>query len=106
MADEKIETETGGHRQWIEFRIADIGIGIPPEAREKIFERFHQVDGSGTRSFEGVGNGLYIVKSFTEMLGGRVSVESIVGKGSTFTVTVPLRIVPKGGSTRPSQAPD
>jgi PAS domain S-box-containing protein len=104
-ADEKIEAETGGHRQWIEFRIADSGIGIPPEAREKIFERFHQVDGSGTRSFEGVGIGLYIVKSFTEMLGGQVSVESVVGKGSTFTVSVPLRIAPKGGSTRPSPPP-
>ena len=105
-AEERIEAEAGGHPRWIEFRVADSGIGIPPEDREKIFERFHQVDSSETRSFEGVGLGLYIVKSFTEMLGGRVSVESVVGKGSTFTVSFPLRVAPKGGSTRPSPPPD
>lgn len=105
-AEERSEAEAGGHRRWVEFRVAESGIGIPPEDIEKIFERFHQVDSSETRSFEGVGLGLYIVKSFTEMLGGQVSVESIVGQGSTFTVTVPLRNVPKGGSTRPLPPPD
>jgi signal transduction histidine kinase len=77
-------------RQWIEFRVTDSGIGIAPEECEKIFERFHQVDGSGTRSFQGVGLGLYIVKSFSTMLGGRVSVSSEVGKGSTFIVCLPV----------------
>jgi signal transduction histidine kinase len=78
-----------GH--WIELRVSDSGIGIPPGECEKVFERFHQVDGSGTRSFEGVGLGLYIVKSFTHILGGRVSVSSEVGKGSTFVVMLPLQ---------------
>jgi signal transduction histidine kinase len=91
-AQEKIVTEAGGRQRWVEFRVTDSGIGIPIEEREKIFERFHQVDGSGTRSFEGVGLGLYIVKSFTEMLNGRVSVESDLGKGSTFIVSLPLQI--------------
>jgi len=101
-AEEKFEDETGGHRRWIEFRISDSGIGIPPEEREKIFERFHQVDGSDTRSFEGVGLGLYIVKSFSAMLGGQVAVESVVGKGSTFIVSLPLRFEPKVTFTLPS----
>jgi signal transduction histidine kinase len=99
-AQEKIVTEAGGRQRWVEFRVTDSGIGIPLEEREKIFERFHQVDGSGTRSFEGVGLGLYIVKSFTEMLNGRVSVESDLGKGSTFIVSLPLQIDSKSGSTR------
>ena len=98
-AEEKFENGTGGTSRWMEFRIADSGIGIPPEEREKIFERFHQVDGSGTRSFEGVGLGLYIVKSFSAMLGGQVSVESVVGKGSSFIVKLPLQFAPSGSIT-------
>jgi GAF domain-containing protein/CheY-like chemotaxis protein len=90
-AEDRNDAKTDKSEHSIEFRVADSGIGIPPGECEKIFERFHQVDGSGTRSFEGVGLGLYIVKSFTEMLGGRVSVESVVGKGSTFTVRLPVQ---------------
>ena len=95
-AEEKLEDNDGRHRRWIEFRVSDSGIGIPAEERDKIFERFHQVDSSATRSFEGVGLGLYIVKSFTEMLNGRVSVSSEVGRGSTFTVRIPLQPLPPG----------
>ena len=95
-AEEKLEDDDGRHRRWIEFRVSDSGIGIPAEERDKIFERFHQVDSSATRSFEGVGLGLYIVKSFTEMLNGRVSVSSEVGHGSTFTVRIPLQPLPPG----------
>lgn len=73
----------------VEFAVADTGIGIPPEEIPYIFERFHQVDSSQTRSFEGVGLGLYIVKEFTAMLGGEIAVASEPGKGSTFTLTIP-----------------
>lgn len=86
----KNDEAASDYRHWIEFRVQDSGVGIPAEECEKIFERFHQVDSSETRSFEGVGLGLYIVKSFTEMLGGRVSVASEVGRGSTFTVCLPI----------------
>jgi signal transduction histidine kinase len=90
-AEEKRAADEKDTKPWIEFRVSDSGVGIPPEECDKIFERFHQVDSSKTRRFEGVGLGLYIVKSFTEMLGGRVSVCSELGKGSTFIVSLPIK---------------
>lgn len=90
-AEEKCDDEENNAAHRLEFRVSDSGVGIPPEECDKIFERFHQVDSSKTRRYEGVGLGLYIVKSFAEMLGGRVSVCSELGKGSTFTVSLPIR---------------
>ena len=78
------ETET------VRLRVADTGEGIPADMITAIFEKFRQLDSSETRPYGGVGMGLYIVKKFTEMLGGKIEVESEVGKGSTFTVRLPL----------------
>lgn len=75
----------------IEFRVADTGIGVPEGEREAIFEKFKQVDSSDTRLYGGVGLGLYIVKRFVEMLDGEVRVESELGKGSVFTVSLPCQ---------------
>ena len=72
-----------------EFKVADTGIGIPREMIPSIFEIFQQIDGSETRNHGGVGLGLYIVKKYTEVLGGKVQVDSELGKGSTFTITIP-----------------
>ncbi|NKE70457.1 PAS domain-containing sensor histidine kinase [Candidatus Manganitrophus noduliformans] len=79
----------------IEVAVEDTGIGIPDEERDNIFNPFHQVDGSSIRTFGGVGLGLTIVKELIGLLGGEIRVESEVGKGSTFTVSLPYRIAPE-----------
>ncbi len=75
----------------LEFFVADTGIGIPEEAFEFIFNRFRQVDESSTRPYGGTGLGLSISRGFVELMGGRIWVESEIGKGSTFHFTLPFR---------------
>jgi PAS domain S-box-containing protein len=75
---------------WLEFFVKDTGIGFSPEFKEAIFDRFRQGSDSLTRNYEGSGLGLSISKSYVEMLGGKMWVESEVGKGSIFHFTIPL----------------
>lgn len=72
------------------FRISDQGVGIPPEMQVSIFEPFKQVDGSITRQHSGAGLGLAIVKQITDLMGGTITLESQTGRGSLFTVCLPL----------------
>jgi len=78
------------HNGEVQFRVADTGVGIPDQMHSVIFEKFRQGDSSGTRAFGGVGLGLYIVKNFVELLGGKIEVESELGTGSTFIITLPI----------------
>jgi signal transduction histidine kinase len=76
----------------IEIRVVDTGIGIAPEDLERIFERFTQVDSSATRSQGGTGLGLAITKDLIELHGGTVSVQSQLGKGSSFIFSIPQAV--------------
>jgi signal transduction histidine kinase len=73
-------------------RVSDTGIGIPNEELENVFTEFQQLDTTMTREYSGTGLGLNITKKFVEMHGGQIWVESELGKGSTFSFTVPLRV--------------
>ena len=76
----------------VEISVSDTGIGIPPGHLERIFEAFHQIDSGSTRRFEGTGLGLAICRRLVEAMGGRIRVESELGAGSVFRVTLPLRL--------------
>ncbi len=78
--------------QYVVFNVWDSGIGIPQYALKSVFDEFKQVDGSTTRQYGGTGLGLAICKKITTLLGGRISVESEVDVGTTFTLTIPLKI--------------
>lgn len=77
----------------ISISVQDTGIGIPKEMFNNIFERFRQVNNTFVRNSEGIGIGLSLVKAFVEMHGGKIVVESEVGKGSKFCVLLPIRTV-------------
>jgi len=84
--------EAGTSAAEISVSVRDTGIGIPPEARAKLFQRFTQVDNSTTRKFGGSGLGLAICHQLVELMGGFIGVESTLGKGSNFffQLTLPL----------------
>lgn len=80
---------------WLRFEVTDTGCGIAPENFDKIFNAFEQENANVNQIYGGSGLGLSISKRFAEMMGGKISVESKVGEGSTFTVALPFGVVDK-----------
>ncbi|HFA48718.1 MAG TPA: response regulator [Bacteroidetes bacterium] len=77
-------------KQFLEVKTKDTGIGIKKDKLKKIFERFHQEDDSDTRRAEGIGIGLALTKGLVELMGGSITVESEIGKGSVFIFWLPI----------------
>ncbi|MFI4972733.1 MAG: sensor histidine kinase, partial [Hyphomicrobiales bacterium] len=80
---------------FVELSVSDTGIGISPADREHLYEEFRQFESAMSRQNHGTGLGLALTKSFVELHGGEIRLESEVGKGSTFTLRLP--VVPPGG---------
>jgi signal transduction histidine kinase len=87
----RVAAKTAG--QAVEVSVADTGAGIAPEDQALVFEEFRQVGSDRARKAEGTGLGLALTKKFVELHGGSIRLESALGRGSTFTFTVPLAAV-------------
>ena len=85
-------TNVNSNQVWIQFRIADTGIGISPSKHEEIFNAFKQIDSSFTREYGGLGIGLATCQQTINILGGDISLTSEEGKGSTFIISLPFRV--------------
>lgn len=88
----QVDRISGEEGDWITFRVRDTGIGISPEQMEKLFQPFTQVDTSTTRQYGGTGLGLAITFHFCQMMRGQITVESELGRGSTFTIRFPAEV--------------
>ncbi len=98
------EKVQGGEGGGFRFSVKDTGIGIPPDEIEKIFDEFEQVDSSTSRQQMGAGLGLSLTKKLVELHGGKISVQSSLGKGSVFSFTIPETVVTAEEGAEPAEA--
>ena len=89
----RVRSEFADGRKWIKLAVQDSGIGMTPEQLARLFQPFTQADASTTRKYGGTGLGLTITKRFAELMGGTVTVDSVKGEGSTFTLVLPAEVV-------------
>jgi signal transduction histidine kinase/HAMP domain-containing protein len=87
----KISARVLSEGQSLKLQVADTGPGIPDDLLPFVFEKFRQIDSATTRNYSGAGLGLYIVKNFVDLLGGKIEVRSKIGEGSVFTVHLPIQ---------------
>ena len=97
-----LQGENSDGEDWIRMSVSDSGIGIPPEKIDRVFEEFSQADDSTTRNYGGTGLGLPISRRFCQMMGGDITVSSVVGEGSTFTIRLPLIVQDESETTEVS----
>jgi signal transduction histidine kinase len=92
------EKRTAG--DWIRIAVEDTGIGIAPENVQKLFENFNQGDPSTASKYGGTGLGLALSQNLCRLMGGTISVESVLGRGSRFTISVPTYIDNHGSAAQ------
>ncbi|MEZ4384902.1 MAG: HAMP domain-containing sensor histidine kinase [Nannocystaceae bacterium] len=97
-ADAPVEVRVALRGEAIEVEVEDRGVGVPEADREQIFERFHRLQRGPVHDVKGAGLGLAITRFIVEAHGGRVRVASEVGRGSTFTISLPQRVRARGGA--------
>ncbi len=100
----EVSREDGEDGDTIVIKVADTGIGMSPDQLSRLFQAFTQADASTSRRYGGTGLGLVICRRFCQMMGGDVTVESTLGRGSVFTVTLPARVPARKGDA--SKAPE
>lgn len=101
-----VEISAKSNGKNVEITVKDTGIGIDDKYSERIFDEFRQADGSTSRKFGGTGLGLTIAKKYANLLGGRISVKSIVAEGSEFTLYLPQYYASENSITEEEQIPD
>jgi signal transduction histidine kinase/DNA-binding response OmpR family regulator len=102
----RIELGCTEHEKGLRIWVEDSGIGIPEHARQRVFERFQQVDGGTTRKFGGTGIGLALVAELTALMGGEIAVDSEEGHGTRFTLSFPPELRAEWGEHAPSERPE
>lgn len=104
--DGQIKLIARRNSDWLEFVVVDTGIGMSPETQERLFQPFTQADASTARAYGGVGLGLAITQRLARMLGGDVSVQSVLGQGSAFTLRAPAVLPEMLAAAEPSRSRD
>ena len=97
-----VEVSAQDAGEWVEFRVKDFGLGIPSRDLDRVFERFYRVDRARSRDTGGTGLGLAIVRHVANNHGGEVSVTSIEGEGSIFSLKIPKYVSGKKSMMRES----
>jgi len=100
-----VDRRTIDRRDWLQFEVRDTGIGITDEQKENLFREFSQADTSIARKYGGTGLGLAITHRFTQIMGGTIAVDSQPGRGSKFTIQLPVEVIPVSADTARSQPP-
>jgi CheY-like chemotaxis protein/anti-sigma regulatory factor (Ser/Thr protein kinase) len=102
----RVSLDADRHNGKLRIRVSDEGIGIPEDRREAIFDAFVQADNSTTRIFGGSGLGLSITRKMIDLLGGTIDLESEVGKGTTFTLMLPMKIEVSAAQSKTDETPE